>query len=64
VFGDMPPSFTYPTETFPVRSIDISGTPNESTSYYTQYPEPSPETFDRGLYVCAGAWHSENDKPH
>jgi len=37
VSGGMPPSFTSPTETFHVRSMDISVVPNKSMSYYTQY---------------------------
>jgi len=39
------PSFTFPRESFYVRSMDISVTPNQSRGYYTQYPEPSQESF-------------------
>ena len=38
--GGMHPSFTSPAKTFHVRSVDISVTPNNSMSYYTQYLFP------------------------
>jgi len=33
----MHPSFTSPAETFRIRYVDISVTPNKSMNYYTQY---------------------------
>ena len=36
VSGAIPPSFTSPPETFHVRSVDISITPNKSMRCYTQ----------------------------